>query len=220
MTFVPQASLTHTVSVSGANWRQNDLCWGAKCCHFSASALWAPRGRPPTLNRPTPSEEEHPAALPPPQVSHTRECECFLSPLWAIASIWHSSGKSQQWKKRNTYLLRLCVCLCVMVACGRVDRSDRGLIFYSWKWCPHPAISVTQSPWVSITGCGAIKKKSKRKEKKHVVKRMFFYVSEWSADWPVRGGSGEKWHTCDYLCIRGDDKGLTAQGSFKRAVKH
>lgn len=44
----------------------------------------------------------------------------------------------------------VCVCVCD-------DMSDRDLLFYSWKWCPHPAISVTHSPRMSITALAGIK---------------------------------------------------------------
>lgn len=93
--------------------------------------------------------------------SVTHEYKCFLSsheqpkPFGTQKENWRMK-KTHIWIQRTGFPA-YCVCVCVIV-CGRVDRSDRGLIFYSWKWCPHPAISVTKSPCVSITGFGGLKK--------------------------------------------------------------
>lgn len=126
--------------------------------------------------------------------------------------------------KQNTYLetwaLRrlpsmLWVCVCVLcVGVWRSWQVWQGLDILLMEMMPSAAISVTQSPWVSITGFGGIKITRGEGVQGAAGKKDVFHV--WSGR-PIglSGGSGENWHTCDYLCIRGDDKGLTAQEASK-----
>lgn len=195
MTFLPQTSLTESV----CEWcRQKNkmTCSGAKCCHFSAYALG-----PSQQNGKPPDTEGKRSVLPALHVSHmwTQMPPFFPGPLHPFDTQkkkFRSKKKYlETWaSQRLPSMLWVCVCVCVMV-CGRVDRFDRGLIFYSWKWCPHPAISVRQSHWVSITGFEGIK--ITQKGEKTCCKKDVFHV--WSDHrLACRGeGSRENWHTCD-----------------------
>lgn len=131
--------------------------------------------------------------------SVTCEYECFLSSHEQLKPFGTQKENSRMkkahiWRHRTgfpAYFEFMCVCVCATV-CGRLDRSDRGLIFYSWKWCPHPAISVTQSHCMSITGFGGLEKKTPKGKKKHFVKRMFFMFGvagrlacQWGKWWEV-----------------------------------
>lgn len=156
MRFLPQ-TLTRGVSIYNAQCKR--LALRLSVCVFLCPLL-PPAGQ--TENYLAESKKEHPTS--PSTVTHVN-MDAFFPQMSHIHLAL--KRKIQEWK------IHVCGHRCCtsspacfdficehlwMIVWGTVDRSDRGLIFYSWKWCPHPAISVTQSPSVSITGFGGGKK--------------------------------------------------------------